>query len=128
MRASLGASRSRIALQFLTEGVVLIPAAVPLGLGFAQIATQLLLKLIPADMMARTPYLQNASLNVHVLVFALVIAVLSAVLFAVSPLPMMLKSEPHPDLAVGDGGRPDFRGGVSDRNWWSWSLLRHWCC
>jgi macrolide transport system ATP-binding/permease protein len=101
VRRSLGASRRRIAMQFFTEGFLLIVAAALVGLGCAEVAGQLLLKLIPADMMARTPYLQGIGLNLHVLAFVSLITFISAAVFGLSPLLVMPKGEPNADLAKG---------------------------
>jgi len=56
VRCAVGASRARLFRQFVTEGLVLAVAGGTLGLLFASWATQLCLKLIPADMLAGMPY------------------------------------------------------------------------
>ena len=103
VRTSLGASRGRIVRQFLTEGLVLIAAGCAIGLGGAQAVIRLLLKLIPADMMASVFYLANASLNFHVLLFAGAIVLFAAILFAVTPFLRLPKGDVHGDIA--EGGR-----------------------
>ncbi|MCU1293814.1 MAG: Macrolide-specific ABC-type efflux carrier, partial [Bryobacterales bacterium] len=85
VRSSLGASSLRLATQIVTEALVLIAAASIVGLLLAEWAMKLLGKLIPADMMARTPYLHELGLNLHVLTFAAAIALVAAVLFSVVP-------------------------------------------
>jgi predicted permease len=111
VRRSLGASRGRIVVQFLIEGLLLIGIAAAVGMGCAQVAGQLLLKLIPADMMTRAPYLQGIGFNLHVLVFISAVTCLSAAVFAISPLLPLPKGEPHADL--GKGGR--WSAGISWR-------------
>ncbi len=53
VRAALGASRSRLVGQFVTEGLLLVAAGGALGIFSAAWAMQLLAKLIPTDMLAR---------------------------------------------------------------------------
>jgi macrolide transport system ATP-binding/permease protein len=101
VRTSLGASRRRIVMQFLTEGIVLVAASMALGLAAAQAATSLLLKLIPAGMIVYAPYLNGLGVNMHVLAFASVIALLSALCFAVTPLLLTSNHDPHAEMTKG---------------------------
>jgi predicted permease len=103
VRASLGASVGRIICQFLTEGVVLILISSVLGLGCAEAATRLLLKLIPTGMLVRAPYLQTNIFNLHVLAFAVLVALLLLALFALTPLVRLPKGDTHAGMA--EGGR-----------------------
>jgi len=86
VRGALGASRARLIRQFITEGVVLIAAGTVLGLGAADGAMQILMRLISKDLMAYMPYLAGLGLNSHVLIFALAIALFAAALFSLPPL------------------------------------------
>lgn len=86
VRGALGASPLRLLLQFVTEGMVLVCASTLLGLGAAFAVIRLLLRLIPAKMLATMPYLESAGTNEHALLFAAAIAVMAVVLFAVTPL------------------------------------------
>jgi predicted permease len=101
VRTSLGASRGRIIMQFLTEGIALTAAAMAVGLAGAQGATYLLLKLIPAGMIVYTPYLKGIGVNMHVLAFALLTTLLSALCFAVTPLLLTPNQDPHAEMAKG---------------------------
>ena len=85
IRGALGASSARLMGQFIAEGLVLVATGSLIGLTAAYGAMQLLTNLISTDMLARMPYLQGLSLNVRVLAFAGVIALLAAVLFSLTP-------------------------------------------
>lgn len=85
VRGALGASTGRLFRQFVTEGLVLVSASCAFGLILALWAIRLLLGLIPADMLAATPYLQDLSLNPRVFCFALLLTLLAGILFAVTP-------------------------------------------
>ena len=103
VRGALGASRSRLIRQFVTEGLVLAAAGSVLGLASAYGSMQLLPMLIPKDMMARMPYLLGLGLNLHVLIFAAVISIGAGVLFSVTPTLRLPLSEIGKGLT--DGGR-----------------------
>ena len=104
IRSSLGASPARIMRQFVTEGLVLVAIGSILGLMSASWVMQLLTKLIPANLMARTPFLHELGLNIRVLGFAGVIALLSALLFSVTPALHLSLSESHAGLAEASRG------------------------
>ena len=83
VRAALGASRSRLLRQFLTEAVLLMCAGGLLGLLAAQWAIDVLASLAPEDM----SYLSQdaVSLDGRVLVFAFGLTVLTGILFGILP-------------------------------------------
>ncbi len=103
VRAALGASTGRLLRQFATEGFVLVAGGDLLGLISAAWAMQLLIRLIPADMMAGMPYLQGLGLNSRVLAFAGAVSLLAAALLAVTPALRLSLSDPREGLA--EGGR-----------------------
>ena len=103
VRGALGASPSRLFRQFVTEGMVLVSSASALGLFFSVWAVRMLLSLIPADMLGGMPYLESLGLNSRVLVFAIFVALLAGVLFAVTPALRISFLELRDDLA--EGGR-----------------------
>ena len=86
VRGALGASSARLARQFITEALVLIACGTALGLAIASATMQLLLSLIPADMLERTPYLQGLGVNAHSLAFTAAIALFALVLFSIAPM------------------------------------------
>ena len=103
VRSAVGASRARLFCQFVTEGLVLAVAGGTLGLLFASWATQLCLKLIPADMLAGMPYLNEIGFNFRVLAFACAISLLACALFSLTPILQLSFSDLHTGRT--DGGR-----------------------
>ena len=81
IRASLGASRGRIARQMLTESVSLAVAGGGLGLVFAP----WLMNVLGAAAPGRMALDATLRLDSHVLVFTLVISVLTGVVFGLAP-------------------------------------------
>jgi macrolide transport system ATP-binding/permease protein len=104
VRSSLGASRARIISQFVTEGMVLVAAGTVLGLLSASWVMRLLTTLIPADMLARMPFMQELGLNVPVLAFAGVVSLLAGMLFSLTPTLQLSLSETREGLAEGSRG------------------------
>ena len=86
VRGALGASRMRLTCQFVTEGLALVSAGTLLGLALAYAGMTVLARLISKDMMIGMPYLRGLSLNPHVLMFACALALLAAILFAITPM------------------------------------------
>jgi predicted permease len=104
VRGALGASRGRLIRQFITEGVVLIAAGALLGLGAADAGMQILIRLIPNYAMPGLPYLAGLGVNSHVLMFALVIALLAAALFSLPPVLRLPLSKLREGLTEGGRG------------------------
>ena len=86
VRSALGASSGRVMAQFVMESVVLVGLAGLLGAGLSYWTVEWLTKLIPADALARMPFLNGITLDVRALAFGVFTAVLAAMLFAVTPL------------------------------------------
>jgi predicted permease len=103
LRRALGASPGRLRQQFVTESLVLVIAAGAVGIASASGMMQVLLKLIPTDMLASMPYLQGLSLNFRVIGFALVISLLAAGLFAAAPALRLSNTDLRDEIA--EGGR-----------------------
>jgi macrolide transport system ATP-binding/permease protein len=84
VRRMLGAGPARLMQQFVIEGFVVMALSAALGLAAAILARGLLLKLIPADMLSSMPYLREVR-PWPVAAFAVVLALIALVLFAVTP-------------------------------------------
>jgi predicted permease len=89
VRMSLGAGRTRILRQLLSEGVLLTIVGCGAGLILANWALQAIVRLWPQAI----PRLEGAVINTSVLVFALVAAVVSTVSFSAAPAISLLKTD-----------------------------------
>lgn len=89
MRMALGAGRSRLARQLLTESVVLALLGGVLGLGLAQIGVRFLVALSPPG----PPRVDAIRLDTRVFVFALALTALVGVLVGLVPAAGALQSE-----------------------------------
>jgi macrolide transport system ATP-binding/permease protein len=103
VRGALGASRLRLARQFVTEGLLLVILSTALGLGLAFVTMRLLLAMIPATMLLYVPYFQGLALNGHILLFAAGVGLIAVALFAVPPMLRSPLTAMREGLA--DGGR-----------------------
>jgi putative ABC transport system permease protein len=81
IRAAVGAARTRIVRQLLTESLVLGLTSAILGLGAAQLAIKAIVALAPATV----PRIAEAQINPITLAFALLAACGSSVLFGIFP-------------------------------------------
>ena len=104
VRSALGASPLRLARQFVTEGVLLVLGSSLLGLVCAVFASRLLLGLIPKEMLLRMPYLRGLGVNAHVVCFAAGIALLTTVIFSLTPIVRLSFSEMREGLTEGSRG------------------------
>lgn len=104
VRRALGATRARLIRQFVIEGVVLVGIGTGAGLLSSHWTMQILRGLIPTDMLASMPYLNDLGLNSRVLMFALGIAILAAALFSLSPAFRLSTLDVRDDMADGSRG------------------------
>ncbi|HLJ77478.1 MAG TPA: ABC transporter permease [Acidobacteriaceae bacterium] len=81
IRAALGAPRSRITQQFLTESLLLSLAGSAAGLGIAELALRLLSRYLANSVL----YGNDIHINAGVLAFLLVASCISALLFGLAP-------------------------------------------
>ena len=81
VRAALGASRLRLVRQALTEALLLASASAVAGCGLAQILLKIFIAIAPAGL----PFLTRAHLDLRVIFFSLLLALLSAALFGILP-------------------------------------------
>ena len=102
IRSALGAARSRLIQQFITEGFVVVLASALLGVSLALLIRQLLLQLIPIDVLNSMPYLQSDQWNWHSVVFAAGLVMVACVLFAITPSIRIPVTDLRAGLASGD--------------------------
>ena len=82
VRAALGASRSRLLRQTMTEGVMLCVAGGMLGLWLARVAVQALIRAYPTSV----PRMSEIAIDLSVLLFALGVSMATGVIFGVAPV------------------------------------------
>ncbi len=106
LRASLGAGRWRLIRQFLTESVLLSVSGGALGLGIGYATMAALRLAIPPYSLPREV---NVTMDGRILLFTLVVAVLTGILFGLAPALQAAR----PDLAASmkEGGRGSTAGG-----------------
>ncbi len=97
VRLSLGASRLRLARQFLVESLVLSAAGGVAGLGLAVMLTRTLLALMPSD---GHPPMISASPDVRILTFTLTLTFITGLVFGA--LPALRASRPQPWATLKD--------------------------
>jgi putative ABC transport system permease protein len=107
VRAALGASRRRIVRQLLMESSLLAALGGALGLLLAIWGVDALLAISPEDI----PRLAETSLDLRVAGFALLISLLTAILFGLTPALRAVKFDLHTTLK--EGGRS---GGANSRS------------
>jgi len=82
VRTSVGAGRGRLIRQLLTESVLLSLAGAAFGVLAAYWAVKVMPRMLPADLL---PHEAAVQLNVPVLLFSAVAAVITGILFGLSP-------------------------------------------
>jgi putative ABC transport system permease protein len=81
IRAAMGASRTRIVRQLLTESALIALAAGAAGVAIAILSTRILIRLAPHDI----PRLSEAGVDLRVLAFTCGVSLISTVLFGIAP-------------------------------------------
>ncbi len=81
VRATLGARRGRLLRQMLTEALMLSAGAGLVGIGLAYLFLHALLKLNPGNI----PRMQDATLDLRVMAFLVLVTVLTSILFGILP-------------------------------------------
>ncbi len=105
VRAALGGSRNTLIRQMLAESVVLALAGAVLGLFFAQLGIELLLRIAPATL----PRIHDVGIDPYVLAFTLGASLLSAFVFG--SLPALRASTPNLAQTLRASGRSPGLGG-----------------
>jgi predicted permease len=108
IRSSLGASRGRLARQFLTESFVLAGVGGLLGVVFAVWGTQLLVSAIPAGL--DLPRTREIGVDLRILAFAFLVTILTAVVFGLVPSITSARSASHAALREATRGSSASRG------------------
>jgi macrolide transport system ATP-binding/permease protein len=113
LRISLGATRTRLLSQLLTESLLLALFGGALGLWFAYGGISFLQTIrIPSD----PPITISPRMDARVLLFSVVAAVLSSVVFGLVPALRSLKTDLVPALKANSGGQTTGGGRTIGRN------------
>ena len=107
VRSALGATRTDLAAQLLTESLMLSFVGATIGLVAAQWGVSLLLSAIPESQLLAMPYLRSAGVSFPVLAFLCLITLFTALLFGLVPAIMATRS------SVNDILKDETRGGTS---------------
>ncbi len=107
VRSALGATRTDLVAQLLTESLMLSLVGAAIGLVAAQWGVSLLLAAIPESQLLAMPYLRSAGVSFPVLAFLCFITLLTALLFGLVPAITAARS------SVNDILKDETRGGTS---------------
>ncbi len=113
IRAALGASRLRLIRQLLVESLLLATAGAAFGCLLASIALKALIAAIPQDIIPEETVIQ---MNARVLLFALGVAVLTAVIFGLAPALQISRRDLNDPLRDSGKGVNDNSRRVNLRN------------
>src|SRR5262245_7600564 len=103
VRAAIGASRTRLVRQFLTESVLLAAMGTTLGVVVAAVSVRILIATTPVEL----PRLAGVGLDSRVLLFAVAVALVTSLAFGVVPATLMARGDmqrPLKESGRGDAG------------------------
>jgi predicted permease len=100
LRVSLGAARSRVVRQLITESVLMSTLGGTLGLMLAAGGLSVLKSMLPAD----TPRLSDVTLDWRVLLFAAALAILTGIISGTAPALHISRTELTETLKAGSRG------------------------
>ena len=109
VRAAIGASRSRLIRQFLTESVLLAVMGTTLGVAVAVVSVKALVAATPVEL----PRLAGIGVDARMLLFAATLALLTAIAFGVVPAMLMARGDMQRPLK--ESGRGNDGGGARRR-------------
>jgi ABC-type antimicrobial peptide transport system permease subunit len=104
VRSALGASPARLIRHFVAEHAVLTVGGGVLGLVAGAWTIQLLVGLIPPDMLFRLPFLSGLGLNGRVIAFASVLTFITTLFVSFAPLSRLSWSNLSRNFAEGSRG------------------------
>ena len=104
VRTALGAGRSRVIRQFLTENLLLAALGASAGLLLAVAGTRALVALSPADL----PRVETVGIDFRVVLFLLAVTVVTAIVFGL--VPATHAAAANLSSALKEGGRGDTDG------------------
>lgn len=110
IRSSLGASRSRVMRQLLTESTLLSVAGASLGLGIAKWGVAPVLAAVPGSL----PRTDNIGVNAVVLFFTLGVSIAVGILFGLTPALKSSKTDLQTSLKEGGRGTTSAHHGVQN--------------
>jgi macrolide transport system ATP-binding/permease protein len=104
VRTALGASRARLIALMLTEGLALSFTGALLGLFVSYALVKAFVAMIPERFLNNLPYLKHMSVNFSILLFAVAVAVITGVVFALAPALRASRSNLQSALKEGTRG------------------------
>jgi putative ABC transport system permease protein len=112
IRTALGASRARLVRQSLVECTLLAMAGGALGIALAWAGVKALLAAAPVDL----PRLNEVTLDLRVLGFAVALSILTGLIFGALPAVRLARQAPFETLKSGSRGTTEGRRGLQLRS------------